>query len=86
MTSKQTEPLVSSMFGWKILFMKPMEGDLYGYWSCSSTWIFQVPPAKGAARERSERARGSGVERGVGKGDEYDAASIVNSRAALLTF
>lgn len=25
-----------------------MLGDLNGYWSGSSTWIFQTPPAKGA--------------------------------------
>lgn len=25
-----------------------MEGDLYGYESCSSTWIFHTPPWKGA--------------------------------------
>ena len=36
------------MFGWKILFMNPILGDLYGYWSGSSTWIFHTPPAKGA--------------------------------------
>ena len=36
------------MFGWKILFMKPILGDLNGYWSGSSTWIFQIPPANGA--------------------------------------
>ena len=30
-TSRQTEPESSSMFGWKILFMKPIDGDLYGY-------------------------------------------------------
>lgn len=38
----------SSMLGWKILFIKPMLGDLKGYWSGSSTWIFQTPPANGA--------------------------------------
>jgi len=38
----------SSIFGWKILFMNPMLGDLNGYWSGSSTWIFQTPPANGA--------------------------------------
>ena len=41
--------------------MKPILGDLNGYWSGSSTWIFQIPPAKGAEgihlceRERRER-------------------------------
>lgn len=38
----------SSMFGWKILFIKPILGDLKGYWSGSSTWIFHTPPANGA--------------------------------------
>ena len=30
------------------MFMKPILGDLKGYWSGSSTWIFHTPPAKGA--------------------------------------
>ncbi len=30
------------------MFMKPMLGDLNGYWSGSSTWIFHTPPANGA--------------------------------------
>lgn len=38
----------SSMFGWKIRLTNPMLGLLYGYWSGSSTWIFQCPPVKGA--------------------------------------
>lgn len=38
----------SSMLGWKIRFTNPIEGDLYGYWSGSSTWTFQLPPSKGA--------------------------------------
>lgn len=38
----------SSMLGWKILFINPIEGDLYGYWSGSSTCIFHTPPANGA--------------------------------------
>lgn len=50
MTSRQTEPESSSMLGWKIRFMNPMEGDLYGYWSGSSTWTFHTPLAKGAVR------------------------------------
>ena len=29
--------------------MNPILGDLNGYWSGSSTWIFHTPPAKGAA-------------------------------------
>lgn len=41
-------PHNSSILGWKILFMKPILGDLNGYWSGSSTWIFQIPPANGA--------------------------------------
>ena len=61
MTSRQTEPDSSSILGWKILFMKPIDGDLYGYWFGSSTWIFHslsgqsellrgtCPPANGAA-------------------------------------
>lgn len=40
----------SSMLGWKMRFVKPMLGDLYGYWSGSSTCTFQTPPSKGAAR------------------------------------
>lgn len=28
MTSRQTDPESSSMFGWNILFMKPIDGDL----------------------------------------------------------
>lgn len=40
----------SSMLGWNIRFTKPMLGLLYGYWSGSSTWIFQRPPWKGAVR------------------------------------
>jgi hypothetical protein len=39
---------ISSIFGWKILFMNPIEGDLYGYWAGSSTWIFQQPVSNGA--------------------------------------
>jgi hypothetical protein len=38
----------SSMLGWKILLTKPIDGDLYGYWSGSSTWTFHLPSAKGA--------------------------------------
>ena len=41
----------SSMFGWKIRFTKPMLGDLYGYWSGSSTWTFHKPPEKGAGQK-----------------------------------
>lgn len=33
--------------------MKPIEGDLYGNCSGSSTWIFHTPLANGAGRERS---------------------------------
>lgn len=46
---------ISSILGWKMRFTKPMLGDLYGYWSGSSTWIFQRPPAKGAAAGVSRR-------------------------------
>jgi hypothetical protein len=28
--------------------MNPIEGDLYGYWAGSSTWIFQQPVSNGA--------------------------------------
>lgn len=64
MTSRHTEPELyvlacvesirwiaysSSMLGWNILLTKPMLGLLYGYWSGSSTWIFQSPPSNGAA-------------------------------------
>ena len=44
------------MLGWKILFMKPILGDLKGYWSGSSTCIFQTPPANGAVDEAVRRA------------------------------
>lgn len=40
----------SSILGWNILFMKPMLGLLYGYWSGSSTWTRHTPPAKGAEK------------------------------------
>lgn len=46
-------PYSSSMLGWKILFMKPMLGDLKGYWSGSSTWIFHTPPENGAKEAKS---------------------------------
>lgn len=39
---------VSSMLGWKILFINPILGDLYGNCSGSSTWIFHTPLANGA--------------------------------------
>lgn len=39
---------ISSILGWKILFMNPMLGDLKGYWFGNSTWIFHTPPANGA--------------------------------------
>jgi len=38
----------SSMFGWKMRFMNPILGDLYGYVSGSSTCTFQMPPSNGA--------------------------------------
>ena len=38
----------SSIFGWKILFIKPIDGLLYGYCSGSSTWILHTPPSNGA--------------------------------------
>lgn len=47
-------PHCSSMFGWKILLTKPMEGDLYGYWSGNSTWTFHLPSAKGATPCRQQ--------------------------------
>lgn len=40
----------SSMFGWKMRLTKPILGLLYGYWSGSSTWIFQWPPENGAMK------------------------------------
>jgi len=49
--------------------MKPILGDLNGYWSGNSTWIFQIPPANGAegihhthtrSCERSERVAQGG--------------------------
>ena len=30
------------------MFIKPIEGDLYGYWSGSSTCTFHIPVANGA--------------------------------------
>ena len=36
------------MFGWNILLTKPMLGDLYGYWSGSSTCTFHLPSENGA--------------------------------------
>ena len=56
MTSRQTEPDSSSIFGWKMRFTKPILGLLYGYWSGSSTWIFQRPPWKGAVESVAVRA------------------------------
>lgn len=47
----------SSMFGWKMRFTKPMLGDLYGYWSGSSTCTFHVPPSKGAMPTVSQSLR-----------------------------
>lgn len=48
MTSKQTEPDISSTFGWNIRFSKPIEGDLKGYSFGRVTCTFQVPPWYGA--------------------------------------
>lgn len=45
MTSRQTLPDCSSIFGWNILFKNPIEGDLYGYWSGNSTLTFHTPPS-----------------------------------------
>ena len=42
----------SSMLGWKILFMKPIEGDLNGYFSGRSTLTFHTPPSYGAEKEK----------------------------------
>lgn len=47
-TSKTQITYSSSIFGWNIRFTKPILGDLYGYWSGSSTWTFHVPFSKGA--------------------------------------
>ena len=44
-TSKHTEPDASSMFGWYILFLKPIDGDLYGYNSGRPTLTVHVPPS-----------------------------------------
>lgn len=49
MTSKQTEPDISSTFGWNMRFSKPIEGDLNGYSFGRVTCTFQVPPWYGAA-------------------------------------
>lgn len=49
MTSRQTEPDISSTFGWNMRFSKPIEGDLKGYSFGRVTCTFQVPPWYGAA-------------------------------------
>lgn len=40
-------------------FTKPIDGDLYGYWSGSSTCTFQVPPAKGVSSGPLKRTKNS---------------------------
>lgn len=35
----------SSIFGWNILFINPIDGDLNGYFSGKSTRTFQTPPS-----------------------------------------
>jgi hypothetical protein len=45
---KTGQTYTSSMFGWKILFKKPILGDLYGNCSGNSTCIFHTPLANGA--------------------------------------
>lgn len=42
--------------------MNPIEGDLYGYWAGSSTWIFQQPDSNGAV---CADKRGGGDDDGV---------------------
>lgn len=41
------------MLGWYILFMKPIDGDLKGYFSGKSTLTFHTPPSYEAARMRT---------------------------------
>lgn len=48
-TSRQTEPDISSTFGWNMRFSNPIEGDLKGYSFGSVTCTFQIPPVYGAA-------------------------------------
>ncbi len=53
--------------------MNPIDGDLYGYCSGSSTWIFQTPSSKGAAeREELGCQLGKGGKDGT-KGDPLSA-------------
>lgn len=58
-TSKHTEPDCSSMFGWKIFVSNPIDGDLYGYCSGSSTCTFQRPPSYGVSRGPSRHTHSS---------------------------
>jgi hypothetical protein len=51
----------SSMFGWKMRFMNPILGDLYGYVSGSSTCTFQMPPSNGAMMVSVSSRRRAGV-------------------------
>lgn len=39
------------MFGWKMRLMKPIDGDLKGYFSGKSTRTFHTPPSYGAAKD-----------------------------------
>lgn len=61
MTSKQTEPAASSIFGWKILFTKPIDGDLYGYASGSSTCTFHTPPWYGPEDHHGRMSQSSKI-------------------------
>ena len=38
------------------MLMKPMEGDLYGYWSGISTCTLQTPPVNGATDNKHSAA------------------------------
>lgn len=57
MTSRQTDPDISSTFGWNMRFSNPIEGDLKGYSFGSVTCTFHTPPAYGAAKEVATNAR-----------------------------
>lgn len=48
MTSRHTEPDISSTLGWNMRFSNPIEGDLKGYSLGSVTCTFQTPPWYGA--------------------------------------
>jgi hypothetical protein len=56
--------------------MNPIEGDLYGYWAGSSTWIFQQPDSNGAV---CTDKRG-----GVGDGGDEDGEGGTKSKWSVV--